>query len=77
MRSRLKYAGIPATCTITGMHYMGDEAGILCKLDLGPKVDNVAFVSITHLRFDARLPLARAITTDQKRRVKQLRRQPS
>jgi len=68
---------IPATCTNTGLHYMGDEGGILCKLDLGPKVENQAFVSITHLRFDARLPLARAITTYQKHRVKRLRRQPS
>jgi hypothetical protein len=68
---------IPATCTITGLHYMGDEGGILCKLDLGPKVANEAFVSITHLRFDARLPLARAITSYQKHRVKRLRRQPS
>jgi hypothetical protein len=68
---------IPATCTITGLHYMGDEGGILCKLDLGPKVENQAFVSITHLRFDARLPLARAITTYQKHRVKRLQRQPS
>jgi hypothetical protein len=68
---------IPATCTITGLHYMGDEGGILCKLDLGPKFENEAFVSITHLRFDARLPLARTITTYQKHRVKRLRRQPS
>jgi hypothetical protein len=68
---------IPPTCTITGLHYMGDEGGILCKLDLGPKVENEAFVSITHLRFDARLPLARAITTYQKHRVRRLRRQPS
>jgi hypothetical protein len=68
---------IPAICTITGLLYMGDEGGILCKLDLGPKVENEAFVSITHLRFDARLPLARAITTYQKHRVKRLRRRPS
>jgi hypothetical protein len=68
---------IPAICTITGLHYMGDEGGILCKLDLGPKVENEAFVSLTHLRFDARLSLARAITTYQKHRVKRLRRQPS
>jgi hypothetical protein len=67
---------IPATCSITGLHYMGDEGGILCKLDLGPKFENQAFVSITHLRLDARLPLARAITTYQKHRVKRLRRQP-
>jgi hypothetical protein len=54
---------------------MGDEGGIVCKLDLGPGVDTAAFVSITHLRFDVRLPLARAITAYQKHRVKRLQRQ--
>ncbi len=68
---------IPAICTITGLHYMGDEGGILCKLDPGPKVENKTFVSITHLRFDARLPMARAITTYQKHRVKRLSREPT
>jgi hypothetical protein len=64
-------------CTINGLHYLGDEGGITCKLDLGPEIDNEAYVSITHLRFDARLPLARAIAAYQKHRVKRLRRQPS
>ncbi len=50
---------------------------ILCKLDRGPKVENEAFVSISHLRFDARLPVTRTITTYHKHRVKRLRRQPS
>jgi len=68
---------VAAGCTIIGLHYMGEEGGIVCKLDLGPKAENEAFVSITHLRFDARLPLARAITAYQKHRVKQLRRNPS
>ena len=68
---------IPATARITLLHYMGDAGGILCKLDLGPDVQNAAFVSITHLRFDPRLPLAREITVYQKHRVKRLRRQPS
>jgi hypothetical protein len=68
---------VPAGCTIIGLRYMGDEGGIVCKLDLGPAIDNEAHVSITHLRFDARLPLARAIAAYQKHRVKRLRRQPS
>ncbi len=67
---------IPTTCQVILLHYMGDEGGILCKLDLGPDVENEAFVSITHLRFDARLPLAREITAYQKHRIKHLRRQP-
>ena len=56
---------------------MGDEGGILCKLDLGADAENVAFLSITHLRFDPRLPLAREINVYQKHRVKRLRRQPT
>ena len=36
--------------------YMGDEGGIVCKLDLGSYAAKEAFTSITHLRFDPRLP---------------------
>ena len=68
-------AQVPADCTITGLHYMGDEGGIVCKLDLGTSVQNQAFVSITHLRFDPRLPLSRKISAYQKHRVKRLRQQ--
>ena len=68
-------APVPLDCTITGLHYMGDEGGIVCKLDLGASVQNQAFVSITHLRFDPRLPLGRKITAYQKHRVKRIRRQ--
>ena len=66
---------VPADCNITGLHYMGDEGGIVCKLDLGASVKNQAFVSITHLRFDPRMPLGRKINAYQKHRVKRLRRQ--
>jgi hypothetical protein len=65
---------IPGDCTITGTYYMGDEGGILCKLDLGADVEKQAFVSITHLRFDPRRPLSRKIIAYQKHRVKRLRR---
>ena len=65
----------PADCMINGTHYMGDEGGIVCKLDLGTGVEKQAFVSITHLRFDPRLPLSRRITAYQKHRVKRLRQQ--
>jgi hypothetical protein len=67
---------VPTNCQVVLLHYMGDEGGILCKLDLGPHVKNAAFVSITHLRFDTALSLAREITAYQKHRVKHLRRQP-
>ncbi len=68
-------APVPADCTITGLHYMGDEGGIVCKLDLGASAQNQAFVSITHLRFNPSLPLGRKITAYQKHRVKRLRQQ--
>ena len=62
-------------CQITGIHYAGDEGGILCKLDFGQEdTDQAFFVSITHLTFDRRLPLAREIAAYQKHRVKRLRR---
>jgi hypothetical protein len=70
-------ATIPTLCMITWISYMGDEGGIVCKLDLGPDVKNEAFTSITHLRFDPRLPLARDIAAYQKHRIKRLRRQPA
>ena len=52
--------------------HMGGESGFVWKLDLGPDVENAAFTSITHLGFDARSPIAHAITTNQKHRVRRL-----
>jgi hypothetical protein len=70
-------APVPPDGAITALHYMGDEGGIVCRLDLGVGMKNETFVSITHLRFDPRLPLARKIAAYQKHRVKHLRRQPT
>src|SRR5215218_4413525 len=62
-------------CQITGIHYVGDEGGILCRLAFGTKdADQAFFVSITHLTFDRRLPLAREIAAYQKHRIKRIRR---
>ena len=62
-------------CQITEIYYAGDEGGILCKLDFGQEdTDQAFFVSITHLTFDRRLPLAREIAAYQKHRVKRIRR---
>lgn len=66
-----------ATCNIKSLFDMGEEGGIVCELDLRMPDKEVALVSITHLRFDARLPLYRDITAYQKRRLKQIRRQRS
>lgn len=68
-------APVPPDGAIVALHYMGDEGGIVCRLGLGAAMQNEAFVSITHLRFDPRLPLARKIDAYQKHRVKHLRRQ--
>ncbi len=68
-------APMPLECNVIGLHYLGDEGGILCRLDVGGTAAQETFVSITHLRFDIRLPLARRIAAYQKHRVKVLRRQ--
>ena len=61
--------------TITQVDYAGDEAGIVCKLELGPESDDKAvFASITHLRIGDPVALARRIAAYQKHRVKRLRR---
>ena len=65
---------IPPACSVTWIGYGGDEAGIVCRLDFGRETETAVFASITHLRFDPRLPLARDITDYQKHRVKRLRR---
>ena len=62
-------------CQITRIHYAGDEGGIVCRLGFGHEDgDKVFFVSITHLTFDRRLPLAREIAAYQKHRTKRIRR---
>jgi len=63
------------SCQITGIHYAGDEGGIVCKLDFGNEPEQKAFfASITHLAFDRRLPLAREIAGYQKHRLKRVQR---
>ncbi|MGK7862597.1 hypothetical protein [Falsiroseomonas sp. E2-1-a4] len=62
------------TCRIVAISYAGDEGGIVCKLDFGvDETGHAAYVSLTHLRFDPRLPMARAIEAYQLRRVEGLR----
>jgi hypothetical protein len=70
-------SNIPSTCSVTWISYAGDEGGIVCRLDFAQETKTAAFASITHLRFDARLPLARDIAAYQKHRVKRLRCRPT
>jgi hypothetical protein len=66
-------ANAAATAAITTVNYAGDQGGIMCRLEI-PSTENAVHVSITHLRFDPRLPITREITAYQKHRVKQLKR---
>ncbi len=66
---------LPSACSVASVSYAGDEGGIVCGLDFGSETDSAVHVSITHLRFDPRLPLAREIAAYQKHRVKRLSRQ--
>jgi hypothetical protein len=67
---------VPANCIITWISYAGDDGGIVCRLETGADAGNAVFTSITHLRFDPRMPLAREIAAYQKHRAKRIRRQP-
>jgi len=77
LRTQQPAMTLAPACRIIEISYAGDEGGIVCKLDFGADgTGKAAFVSITHLRFDPRLPMARDIDRYQRRRVKRLRRQP-
>ena len=78
LQARNAVAGeIPPACSITWVSYAGDEGGIMCGLDFGHETEPAVVTSITHLRFDPRLALARDITAYQKRRIRRLQRQGS
>ncbi len=64
----------PRHCDITKIYYAGDEGGILCTLDFGLDDSKERhIVSITHLRFDGKSVLSRAVVTYQRHRVKKLK----
>lgn len=65
---------ISSACTITWISYAGNEGGIMCRLEFDQQTKEAVFTSITHLRFDPRLPLARDIAAYQRHRVKRRRR---
>ena len=65
----------PHECSVTEIRYMGDEGGIACHLDFGfSDTQNMQIVSITHLKFDRRYPLAREIEAYCKHRIKRLKK---
>jgi hypothetical protein len=67
-------AAMPSNCSVTWISYAGDEGGIMCRLEADTANTAALVASITHLRFDLRLPLSREITAYQKHRLKRLRR---
>ena len=80
LRQQSPSGSIQQRCEMTWVSNAGDEGGIMCKLSIegesgGKKLQ--FFVSITHLDFDRRLPLAHEIVAYQKRRIKRLRSQAS
>ena len=75
LRRRSPEARFPRHCDITKIYYAGDEGGILCTLDFGlDDSKQVYVVSITHLRFDGKSALSRAVVAYQRHRVKKLKR---
>jgi hypothetical protein len=65
----------PRACRVTEVRYLGDEGGIICDLDFGfDDAKAVHIVSITHLGFDRRHPLAREIRAYCKHRIKRLKK---
>ena len=49
----------------------------MCRLDFAREIETTGFASITHLRSEARLPLAHNIAAYQKQRGRRLPRQSS
>lgn len=76
LRAQAPDASLPRTCQIVWVSNAGDEGGITCALshEGGAESERAFVVSITHLDFDPRLPLAREIAAYQKRRTRKLRR---
>lgn len=67
---------IPGQYNVIDVFYTGDMGGILCCLDIGgPDTKSPHLVSITHLTFNRRIPLAREIEAYQRHRNKKLKQQ--
>jgi hypothetical protein len=75
LRGQSSAAKLTRDCKITEVIYAGDEGGVLCHVTFDDEQKKEIFlVSITHLAFDRRLPVAREIAAYQKHRVKHIRR---
>ena len=76
LRERSSAAKITWHCKVTDIFYAGDEGGVMCHVIFDQEEkEQVFLVSITHLAFDRRLPIAREIASYQKHRIKRIRRE--
>jgi hypothetical protein len=60
--------------TVRAVSYLGDMGGIACHLQ-PPEAQEVAVISLTHIRVPPSLPVAAQVARYQKHRLKTLRRQ--
>jgi hypothetical protein len=75
LRGQSSTTKLARDCKITEVSYSGDEGGVLCHVTFDDEQKKEIFlVSITHLAFDRRLPVAREIAAYQKHRIKRIRR---
>jgi hypothetical protein len=76
LRERSSAAKATWHCKVTDVFYTGDEGGVMCHVIFDEEEkEQVFLVSITHLAFDRRLPIARGIASYQKHRIKRIRRE--
>jgi hypothetical protein len=76
LRGGSSAAKITQDCQVTDVFYTGDEGGVICHVIFDEEEkEQVFLVSITHLAFDRRLPIAREIAAYQKHRIKRIRRE--
>jgi len=75
LRRKSPAAKLAWDCEVTDVLYSGDDGGVLCNVRFDKEEAEVVFlVSITHLAFDRRLPIAHDIAAYQKHRIKRLRK---
>jgi hypothetical protein len=60
--------------TVRDVSYLGDIGGIVCHFQ-SPAAQEVAVISLTHVRVPPSLPVAAQVVRYQKHRLKKLRRQ--
>jgi hypothetical protein len=61
--------------TVSDLSYAGDEGGIVCHLSGSEETGQALVVSLTHLRVARTMPLAAAVASYQKHRVKKINKQ--